>query len=216
METLRYQVRPTLFSDLQCYALDPDGLEYSEQPSREATRKQAAPKAPVRVPLSAIRQIRLSYNPGRYDSNRFECQIQSDAPGPLGRCTLVSLHFRGLADFVDQGDRYGPFVRALCQRVAAQNPAVRILGGHSPLAYYAGLFFFGLVLVGGAALLFTHFEQVMRSTRAVLRLALVGMLLGVMLLALRRNRPRALSATALPDELLPKPADPATPPAAAP
>ena len=216
METLRYQVRPTLFSDLQCYVLDGDGLEYSEQPSREATRNKAAPTAPVRVPLSAIRQIRLSYNPGRYDSNRFECQIQSDAAGALGQRTLVSLHFRGLADFVDQGDSYGPFVRALCQRVAAQNPAVRVLGGHSPLAYYAGLFFFGLVLVGGGALLFTHFEQVMQNTRAVLRMALVVTLLGVMLLALRRNRPRALSPTDLPDELLPKPATVATPPAAAP
>lgn len=203
MDRLHYEVRPTLFSRLQRYALDEDALEIDERSSDE-TKAEQAPKGPWRIPLASIHQIRLEYAPGRYQSNRFECQVWAAAPGPVKRRMLVSLHCRGLADFVDQADAYAPFVRALCQRAAAKNPQLAIVGGYSPFVYYIGLAALTLVLLGFVVFLVAAWDVVQRSPRLPLRLLLLGGLLLILFTAFRRNRPRRLTADALPAELLPK------------
>lgn len=211
MERLQYEVRPTAFSRLHRYQLDDRAIEINELATGTGSDHAAPVRGPWRVPLANIQRIRLTYAPGRYQSNRFTCQVW--LPAPAGRRTLVNLHFCGIADFSDQSDRYVPFVRALCQRVAAQNPRVEILGGYSRLLYVVVFALLSLLLLAIAAFTVIAWETVNRVPRLPLRLLLLSGLAVVLLLALARNRPRRLRGDSLPDDLLPEIAvDRAAPP----
>lgn len=202
MERLQYEVRPTAFSRLHRYQLDDQAIEISERATGTGSEHAAIVRGPWRVPLANIQRIRLMYAPGRYQSNRFTCQVW--LPAPAGRRTLVNLHFCGLGDFSDQSERYLPFVRALCQRVAAQNPQVEIHGGYSRLLYVAAVIVPSLLLLAIAAFAVIGWETVQRTPWLPLRLLLIASLVVVLLLVAARNRPRRLRGDALPDDLLPK------------
>lgn len=202
MEPIEYRGRATLWSPEQHYVLERDALILTETPISRG--KPAGEPVTTRIPLSAIVRVRLIYAPGRMESNRFECEILVRGSGLPPKLRVISLHFRGLADFVDQAATYTPFVRALCERTAAQNPGLAILAGYTLAAYYAGLTVLLLFIVAFGSFVVVEWERLWRIPRAPFRLSLIAGLLLVLLFIYRRNRPRTLAAAALPDELLPK------------
>lgn len=204
MDHLQYEVRPTVFSRLHRYVLADDALEITE--IAVGNEKDDAPKKQDswRVPFSDITRIRLSYAPGRYESNRFACQVWSRAPRPARHRNVISMHFRSLGVFEDQATTYVPFVTALCQRVAQNNPQAVVVGGYSRAVYVLGMTLLSLLLLAIAAFIVAEWELVNRGPRLPVRLLLLGSLVLVLLSAFRRNRPRKLTAAALPAELLPK------------
>lgn len=202
METVEYRVRPTLWSPEQHYVLAHDALLVHETPIRGG--KPAGEPVTTRIPLSSITRLRLIFAPSRFESNRFECELIGRVDGKPIKRRIVSYHFRGLADLVDQGDRYVPLVRALCQRTAQHSPALRLLAGYTPLAYYLGLGLLLVLLAAFATFVVIEWEALWRLPRTPFRLFLLTGLLLFLLVIYRRNRPRALSPAALPDELLPK------------
>ncbi|HNN95861.1 MAG TPA: hypothetical protein PKI03_26475 [Pseudomonadota bacterium] len=202
MERIEYRVRPVLWSKEQHWVLTDDALSLSEAPLRDGQPVSRAQS--YRLPLSAIHRLRLIYAPGRYESDRFECEILGECEGRPFKRRVASHHVRGLADFVHQGPSYAPFVRALCQRAAAQNPGLRVLSGYSPLSYYLGLAVLLVVIAGFSAFVFFEWERLWRLPRTPGRLFMLSVLLAFLFLIYRRNRPRVLSPDALPDELLPK------------
>lgn len=202
MERIEYRVRPALWSKEQHWVLTDEELSLSETPWR---RGQPAGSAITTVlPLSSITRLRLIYSPGRYERDRFECEIIAHCDGKELKRRVISHHFRGLADFVHQGQTYTPFVRALCQRAAAKSPGLRVNAGYSPLAYYLGLATLLLVIAGFSTFVIVEWERLWRLPRTPGRLFMLSVLLAFLFLIYRRNRPRVLSPDALPDELLPK------------
>lgn len=202
MDRVEYRVRPSVFSGEQRYVLEGDALVIIDTPRPK--RKAAVETKEQRIALSDLRGLRLIYSPGRYDTNRFECLLSAKVEGARIKRRITSMHFRGLGDFVDQADTYTPFVRALCQRAAAQNPAVQVRAGYTPVAYYAGLLFFILGIGALAAFFIVEWEVMQRLPRTPVRLLLLGSLLLLLAAVYRRNRPRTLRADSLPEELLPK------------
>lgn len=196
-------MRPSLFSGEQRYVLAGDELVISDTPKPK--REGAAETKEQRIALADIRWLQLIYSPGRYDTNRFECLLAAEIGGKRVKRRITSMHFSGLADFVDQADTYTPFVRALCQRTAAQNPSVQVRAGYTRFAYYAGLLFFFLLIGSFVVFLIAEWTIVQRLPRTTMRLLLLGSLLVLLAAVYRKNRPRTLRADALPDELLPKP-----------
>lgn len=202
MESIEYRGRATLWSPEQHYVLERDALVLTE--TQISRGKPVGEPVTTRIPLSSIARLRLIYAPGRLESNRFECEIILRGSGLPPKLRIISFHFRGLADFVDQAATYTPFVRALCERTAAQNPSLSILAGYTPAAYYAGLTVLLLFIAAFGTFVVIEWERLFRIPRAPFRLSLLAGLLLVLLFIYRRNRPRALVATAPPDDLLPK------------
>lgn len=62
-----------------------------------------------------------------------------------GSLKLRSHHFKGVGSFENRAVTYAPFVRALCRRVAAQNPAARFISGAATMR----LLWLALLLLSG-------------------------------------------------------------------
>lgn len=201
---IEYRVRPTLWSGDQRYVLEDGALVISETPRPKRGAEAAVQTKEQRVALSDLRWLRLRYSPGRLDRNRFDCLLSAQVDEKRVSHRITSMHFRGLGDFVDQADTYTPFVRALCQRAAAENPTLRVMAGYTPFFYYAGLLFLLLLLSAFVTFLVVEWSVMQRLPQTPVRLLLLGSLLLLLASAYRRNRPRSVQADSLPDELLPK------------
>jgi len=154
----------------------------------------------ARFPYAAMAELRLSYDPTRFDTRRYRCDVRL-ANGERG--TLWSTHFAGVAEFEDRAATYTPFVRALVAQVAAANPKCSFRAGTRPLAYWSGQLFllamaiaavWVLALVGGSAL----------SEVTWTKLFIVIGLIPLALVYARKNRPRIFQPTAIPPDVLPE------------
>ena len=157
------------------------------------------PGGAARFPYASIKELRLSYDPTRFDTRRHRCDVRlSDGE----RATLWSTHFAGVADFEDRAATYTPFARALVARAAASNPACAFRAGTRPLFYWSGQLFllamavaaiWVIALVGGSAL-------------SEVTWAKIFVVLGLIPLAFnyaRKNRPRVFDPAKVPDDVLP-------------
>ena len=116
------------------------------------------PGGAARFPYAGITEVRLSFDPTRFETRRHRCDVRL-AGGESG--TLWSTHFAGVADFEDRATTYTPFVRALVAHVTAANSNCAFRAGTRPLAYWAGQLFllamailaiWVIAMVGGSAL----------------------------------------------------------------
>lgn len=93
------------------------------------------------IPLSEITQVALSYM-GTGDGQTY-CNAKTRGRGSIH---LRSHHYASLGNFEDRHETFDPFVAALCQRVAQQNPSAKFIRGS--WLYFA--IWFGVFLVSGA------------------------------------------------------------------
>ncbi len=96
------------------------------------TRGSSLDQWPPAIPLSDIVSIRLRFDPTRFASNRFRCDLQS---GSGARISIFSTHYAGPGRFEDRADQYASFMRALIVRVQKLRPSVEMRGGVSWPAY---------------------------------------------------------------------------------
>jgi hypothetical protein len=87
---------------------------------------------PPAVPLHDIVSIRLRFDPTRFASNRFRCDLQS---GNGARISIFSTHYAGFGEFEDRGDQYAVFTKALILRVQELRPSLNLEGGVSWASY---------------------------------------------------------------------------------
>jgi hypothetical protein len=152
----------------------------------------------VRVPLAAIREIRLHYQPNRYESDVYECTVSTAGD----RWRIFSRYVRGALDFRDQGQEYRAFVTELCARRGRAAPPGRFSAGVSPGR------FAGNALAAGAGTAFLLLALTLLpiggSLFIALRLVVILPLLLVSVLWFVRNRPGRFDPNAIPASLLPK------------
>ena len=153
----------------------------------------------ARFPYRGIHELRLSYDPTRFDTRRHRCDVSLSGGE---RATLWSTHFTAVAEFEDRAASYTPFVRALTARVAAANPECAFRAGTRPLAYWSGQLFLAamailaicvIALVGGSALSEVTWGKIF-------------VVIGLIPLAFnyaRKNRPRTFTPPAIPNDVLP-------------
>jgi hypothetical protein len=153
----------------------------------------------ARIPLTAIREIRLHYQPNRYESDVYECTI-----GTAGGAThrLFSRYVAGVLDFRDQGPQYGVFVRELCLRCSRAGAPVRFAAGVTPAR------FTGNALAAGAGMAFLFLALFLLPIANYIfigvRLVVMVPLLIVSVLWFVKNKPSRFAPDAVPAGLLPK------------
>jgi len=157
------------------------------------------PGGPARFPLADIAEMRLRFDPTRFDTRRYRCDLRTRD----GRkATIWSTHFRSVASFENRGGSYTRLMRALASDIARANPQCRFVGGPRPLAYWAGqgliavamlALIAALTLVGGAL-----------DPFILLRLSLFALWGWLAIPYARRNWPRRFDPATIPDALLPK------------
>jgi len=156
------------------------------------------PGGAARFPYASITEVRLSFDPTRFDTRRYRCDVRSSD----GAGTLWSTHFAGVGDFEERAATYTPFVRALVARVAAVNPNCTFRAGTRPLAYWAGQLF----LLAMAILAIGVIAMVGGSALSEVTWGKIFVVLGLIPLAFnyaRKNRPRRFAPDAIPDDMLP-------------
>jgi len=151
------------------------------------------------VRLAAVEQVRFTYAPSNVSSKGYRTQLRlSDGKS----ITFGNLSWRSLTDIERDDAGYHAFVSALSAAVLRANPQARFLAGRPYLLWLA------LALAGGGAMvMLTVF-----SLRAFQQGATAAAGLGLVLAAasfwqvwpmIKLNRPRALAAGEIPDELVP-------------
>jgi hypothetical protein len=154
----------------------------------------------ARFPYADVREIRLSFDPTRFDQRRYRCDLRMKD----GRkTTLFSTTYVGVGDFADCAASYVPLVRGLVARVAGANPGCRFRAGRGRVAYFVQHAF---LFVAFAALVFVLFAfgGSGLSDLVWLKLAIVASYIPVMASYTRKNWPRRFMGAAVPEDVLPR------------
>ncbi|EAQ36093.1 hypothetical protein NB311A_11647 [Nitrobacter sp. Nb-311A] len=184
---VEYAYRASAIGSAHRFALEDDGISW--RVSRRTGRWGYAD----------IAAVRMSYRPMSMQSRRFRTEI-SHRDG--GRIIVMSTTWRTLALMDAQDNDYRTFIVELHRRLAEHGARATLVGGLNPLLYFAGAGVLMLLLVAMTALL----------ARAIVTGEWAGALFIVGLSAffgwqigrfMRRNRPRAYTFDALPQDLLP-------------
>jgi len=117
MQEISHSVRNSLLGRERTYTLAGSGVEWRDNKSRG------------QVPYTSVSSIGLlSYM--SLDGQIGQCTIRSRKHGQL---KLRSHSYEKLGVFDNRSATYGPFVRALCKRVAQANPEARFQAGNDTL-----------------------------------------------------------------------------------
>ena len=161
--------------------------------------RRLEPGGSARFPYASIVELRLCFDPTRFDKARHRCGVRL-ADGQ--KASFYSSHFVSVGDFEDRAATYGPLVRGLIARIAAANPGCRFRSGKPPFTYWAELIFllamfallvFVLGLVGGAGL----------SELVLVKLAIVVSFIPLAIMYTRKNWPWRFDPALIPKEALP-------------
>lgn len=153
---------------------------------------------PARFPYADIAELRLSFDPTRFDANRHRCDIKSRD----GRATLWSTHYVSIGEFEDRAVTYRSLACALVARVAAANPDCAFRAGKRPLVYWAEHTFL-LAMSTLAVFVVASFGGSAISELVWLKIAIVAGMIPLALIYARKNRPRRFEPSKIPDDVLP-------------
>jgi hypothetical protein len=157
------------------------------------------PGGPARFPFTDIAEIRLAFEPTRFDSQRHRCDITMRDGA---RVTIWSTHYVSVGEFEDRGETYAALARALIARVAAANPSAVFRAGKSPFTFWRQLvvlliafsaLIYMIMLVGSAAF----------SGLVIVKLIIVAAFVPLLLRYIHKNRSGRFRPDAIPEDVLP-------------
>jgi pilus assembly protein TadC len=153
----------------------------------------------LQIPYSQVQSIRLRYLPNnRYRTNNYCCSIAFEQTA----LDIYSSSYEGIASFSNEAATYVPFVKELVQRAKAANPLCTVYTGQKPIVYY-GNAVFTVVMVIALFLLF-HYLPVSMGLGIFVKLLLIGYLGIFLIKSLRVNKPRQLTGSDVPANVLPE------------
>lgn len=164
----------------------------------QVVERSAAGEAARRVRYADIAEIRLSYDPTRFESDRYRCDLTTRSGA---RELIVSVSYVSPANFENRAATYVPFVRTLVRKVSNANPACRFVAGKKPRAYLAEHGFLLAMLLLLASTL--YFTGVPVAGVVAIKLGLIAVYVPIMLRYTRVNRPRRFDPADIPTEVLP-------------
>jgi hypothetical protein len=173
----QYAFRRSILEPEKTYTLYPDRLEIQGEGSPHEV-----------YPLTQVSKVHL-----RYDRSKQRAYYNCFIHTPIRRVVLRHVHFGGIGRFEDRRETYTPFVRALLQAVARQNPGATLKSGS--LVNFVMCILFVPLLAGVGVLAFT-----LDSWAGALGMAfLVLMCLSMV----PRSRPRTVDPADPPANVLP-------------
>lgn len=184
-----YRARRSILEKEATWRLAPDALE------------QIVDGKPVQGFLYAdIVEIRLSYDPTRFESNRYRCDVRARNGA---RVVLVSVSYVSPGNFDNRGEIYAPFVRELVARVASANPACGFIAGRPLVNYLASHAFLIAMLLLLLSVLYATGAPIVGIV--ALKLGLIVVYVPVIIHYARVNWPRPFEPAAVPEHALPRP-----------
>jgi hypothetical protein len=159
-----------------------------------------AEAAAQRLPYRDIVELRLSYDPTRFDTQRFRCDLS--LAGGI-RAKVLSTSYISIGKFEDRGASYAPFVRELVTRVAQASPDCRFRAGKRPWAYWSQHAFLLAMLLLLAAVLTVYLGALPLPIVVALKLGIVAAYIPIAMLYAKRNWPRGFAPDRIPPEVLP-------------
>ena len=113
-----HSVRNSLIDKERTFTLGPEGFRWSAKGGADG-----------HMPYAEVRDMRLI----AYTSpigETFQCTVRARTGG---KAKLRSAHYRSLGNFEDRTGTYGPFVKALAERVAVAAPDAKFIAGSTGL-----------------------------------------------------------------------------------
>lgn len=153
----------------------------------------------IPIPLAGIVRLRLSYDPSRFQTNRFRCHLYN----ANGKCGVIQNDsYRGMADFEDRSESYVALVRALIPRIASLSPRCTFRSGTSNLNWWVQAIF----LLGVFSLLFLVMFALYTAIGplVIVKLVIIAFFVPVAIRWFLRNKPKAFDPQEIPDAMLPK------------
>jgi len=143
----------------------------------------------------------MSFRPTSMQPQRFVVELWGEGAPKL---QVASCTWKSITEQERLDQSYSAFVQDLHSRISNAGGSARFLQGRSPLIYWPSLAVFVLVALGLAAL----FVRALRAD-TLSGAALVAAFLALFVWQggnfIRRNRPRAYEADALPKDVMPTP-----------
>lgn len=173
----QYSFRRSILESEKTYTLYPDRLEIQGEGS-----------PPEVHALAQVEKVHLKYDRTKQRSY-YNCFIHTAGR----RVALRHVHFAGIARFEDRRETYTPFVRALLQAVAQQNPRATLKSGS--LVNFIMCIVFLPVVVGVGVLAWSLGSWAGALTMAFFALLCLSMI--------PRSRPRIVDPANPPANVLP-------------
>lgn len=151
------------------------------------------------IPLANIREVRLTYEPTRFQTNRYRCHLTHTSGQ---RTVLQNEHFAGIASFEDRTASYLELLHALIPRTAAANPSCVFKTGTSPMNWWLQAAFLTLCFALLALALVFLYTAI--GWLVVVKLVILAFLIPVAVRWFRRNRPGTFTPDAIPTGMLPQ------------
>lgn len=150
-----------------------------------------------RVPYSAIRSVRLRFEPTRAERRRYAMRI--DAGTELA---ITNIHYAGIYDFKDQSEMFRPFVEAFHTKLKAANPNVKYLSGSTPAAYVMNIlltiWIFAMLAIA-AIFLFS----IGVGWLVAVKVGLILFFMPALFRLLKKNKPSTYDPQHIPESLVP-------------
>lgn len=165
----------------------------------DALERGEANAPPQRLPYGDIAEVRLIYDPTRFDTQRHRCTITG---ANRRRATITSTSYLSVGEFEDRGPAYAAFIRELIRRIAVVTPRCRFRAGKRPWVFFAEHLFLLAMLLLLVAVLAMVGEWSLPTLVSV-KLAVIAGYLPIAYQYAKRNWPRAFTAGQVPPEVLP-------------
>lgn len=164
----------------------------------EGVERSAAGEGARRVSYTDIAEIGLSYDPTRFETDRYRCDLVTKS---RARELIVSVSYVSLGNFENRAATYVPFVRALALNTMKANRGCRFIAGKKPFVYFAEHGFLLAMLLLLVSVL--YFTGVPVAGVVAIKLGLVAVYVPIMLRYTNVNRPRRFDPENIPADVLP-------------
>lgn len=152
----------------------------------------------IPISLAGVVTLRLSYDPSRFQTNRFRCHLYN----ANGKCGMIQNDsYKGIAEFEDRSESYVTLVRALIPRIASLNPRCVFKAGTSNLNWWAHAIF----LTGVFSLLFLVMIALYSAIGplVIIKLIIIAFFVPVAIRWFIRNKPKPFDPQRIPEKILP-------------
>jgi hypothetical protein len=152
----------------------------------------------IPIPLQKISQVRLAFEPTRFQRNRFRCHLYNQS---YIAATIQNESYKGIATFEDQSESYTEFLNTLIPRIGSLSPNAKFITGTSHLAWIGNAIFitfsFSLLLLV-LFLMASAFPPLI-----IVKLILIAFFIPTLFRWFKRNKPSSFSPYSIPENLLP-------------
>ena len=146
------------------------------------------------IPLNDITSLRLYYNPLRYRTDNYECELIISAGYKI---KIQSTSYNSFATFDNQANSYNPFVKQMIANLSATNKLAKIFTGLSKKKFVI-TYVISLAIVVFVVYILSFFPGA-----KLIRLLMFAYFAFYIIVGFRKNWPKDIVNNHIPEKVLP-------------